>query len=88
MHLSDRKGVTVFIQENISILMVVVSVNVSARSSKLPIGERCTPVGEQSSQGVCLGTGTFPFANGLVCEKNSFLFTLYLRSVMDFIDIR
>ena len=49
---------------------------VSARSSKLPVGERCVPVGEQSSQGVRLRTGTFPFANGLVCEKNSFLFTL------------
>jgi hypothetical protein len=34
------------------------------------------PVSEQSSQGVCLGTGIFPFANGLVCEKNSFLFML------------
>ncbi len=50
--------------------------NVSARSSKLPVGERCVPIGEQSSRGVCLRTGTFPFANGLVCEKNSFLFTL------------
>ena len=49
---------------------------VSARLSKLPIGERCTPVGEQSSRGVCLGTGTFPFANRLVCEKNCFLLTL------------
>ena len=51
-------------------------VSVSARSSKLPVGERCAPVGEQSSQGVCLRMGTFPFANGLVCEKSSFLFTL------------
>jgi hypothetical protein len=34
------------------------------------------PVGEQSSRGVRLGMGTFLFANGLVCEKNSFLFTL------------
>ena len=49
---------------------------VSARSSKLPVGERYVPVCEQSSQGVGLRTGTFPFANGLVCEKNSFLFTL------------
>ncbi len=49
---------------------------VSARLSKLPIGERCMPVGEQSSRGVHLRTGTFPFANGLVREKNSFLFTL------------
>ncbi len=51
-------------------------VSVSARSSKLPVGERCVPVGEQSSQCFRLRTGMFPFANGLVCEKNSFLFTL------------
>jgi hypothetical protein len=44
-------------------------VYVSARLSKLPVGEWCTPIGQQSSQGVHLETGTFPFANRLVCEK-------------------
>ena len=57
--------------------MILISrIDVSARSSKLPVGEWCVPIGEQSYQGVRLRMGTFPFANGLVCEKNSFLFTL------------
>ena len=53
-------------------------VSVSAHLSELPVGERCMPIGEQSSRGVRLRMGTFPFVNGLVCEKNSFLFTLPL----------
>ncbi len=58
------------------LIMLDVFVTVSARSTKLPVGEQCVPIGEQSSRGVCLGMGMFPFASGLVCEKNSFLFTL------------